>query len=111
MEGDVIIMVSFETKIAKKQQPVLQAQVNPMQKSMKLTFVILITLLFSCGSRKYTTGWDYNNPNNGGFQKAGYFEQEVPPGMTLIEGVELGPFDQGLGDDSLIVSSFLTKGC
>lgn len=39
-----------------------------------------------------TTGWDYNNPRNGGFQKVPYAEQETGPGLILIEG---GTFTMG----------------
>lgn len=39
-----------------------------------------------------TTGWDYNNPRNGGFQKVPYEEQETGPGLILIEG---GTFTMG----------------
>lgn len=38
------------------------------------------------------TGWDYNNPINGGFQKVPYEEQETGPGLILIEG---GTFTMG----------------
>lgn len=39
-----------------------------------------------------STGWDYNNPANGGFQKIPYEEQETGPGLILIEG---GTFTMG----------------
>src|SRR5437868_15254111 len=38
------------------------------------------------------TGWNYNDPNNGGFQKVAYAEQETGPGLVLIEG---GTFTMG----------------
>lgn len=38
------------------------------------------------------TGWDYNSPVNGGFQKVPYEEQETGPGLILIEG---GTFTMG----------------
>ena len=38
------------------------------------------------------TGWDYNNPKNGGFQKVPFEEQETGPGLVLIEG---GTFTMG----------------
>ncbi len=38
------------------------------------------------------TGWDYNSPINGGFQKVPYEEQETGPGLILIEG---GTFTMG----------------
>lgn len=42
--------------------------------------------------RSNTTGWEYNNPRNGGFQKVPYFDQETGPGLILIEG---GTFTMG----------------
>lgn len=40
-----------------------------------------------------TTGWEYNNPDNGGFEyMADYYEQETGPGLVLIEG---GSFTMG----------------
>jgi len=33
-----------------------------------------------------TTGWDYNNPENGGFEVKAYEEQETGPGLVFIEG-------------------------
>jgi sulfatase modifying factor 1 len=38
------------------------------------------------------TGWDYNNPKNGGYLKVDYTEQETGPGLVLIEG---GTFTMG----------------
>ncbi len=42
--------------------------------------------------RSNVTGWEYNNPRNGGFQKVPYFDQETGPGLILIEG---GTFTMG----------------
>lgn len=39
-----------------------------------------------------TTGWTYNDPRNGGFEKIPYIEQETGPGLVLIEG---GTFAMG----------------
>ncbi len=58
-------------------------------------FVVALTagLMSSC---KYetsnVTGWDYNNRDNGGFQKVPFEEQETGPGLVLIEG---GTFTMG----------------
>ena len=61
-----------------------------------LMSTLLITgLISSCGTEYETssiTGWDYNNPKNGGFQKVPYTEQETGPGLILIEG---GSFTMG----------------
>ena len=58
-------------------------------------FLFVTCLLSSCGTEYETssiTGWDYNNPKNGGFQKVPYSEQETGPGLILIEG---GTFTMG----------------
>ena len=39
-----------------------------------------------------STGWSYNDPKNGGFEKIPYTEQETGPGLVLIEG---GTFTMG----------------
>ncbi len=50
-------------------------------------------LIASCTYEKSrVTGWDYNNPMNGGFEKKPYEEQETGPGLILIEG---GTFTMG----------------
>ncbi|MBU0487413.1 MAG: SUMF1/EgtB/PvdO family nonheme iron enzyme [Bacteroidetes bacterium] len=44
-------------------------------------------LMYSCQSYvSDTTGWEYNNPRNGGFEVVPYEEQETGPGLVLIEG-------------------------
>lgn len=46
-----------------------------------------VILLASCGSeRSPVTGWAYNTPENGGFEKVPYEEQETGPGLVLVEG-------------------------
>jgi sulfatase modifying factor 1 len=62
--------------------------------------VIVICLLFfsSCifkkkgGDVSTSTGWKYNNPDNGGFEVAIGAEQKTGPGLILIEG---GRFTMG----------------
>ena len=44
------------------------------------------------------TGWNYNDPKNGGFQKVPYIEQETGPGLVLIEG---GTFTMGATEEML----------
>lgn len=49
--------------------------------------------LSSCSKENSSaTGWDYNNPNNGGFQKVPFVDQETGPGLVMIEG---GSFTMG----------------
>ena len=63
-------------------------------KGNKLLIVLLAGLGFvACQrERSNTTGWAYNEPRNGGFQKVPYFDQETGPGLILVEG---GTFTMG----------------
>ena len=57
--------------------------------------IFAIYFLSSCGSQYETssiTGWDYNDPRNGGFEKRSFTEQETGPGLIMIEG---GSFTMG----------------
>lgn len=46
-----------------------------------------IIMLASCKKdQSPTTGWEYNQPKNGGFEVVPYEEQETGPGLILIEG-------------------------
>lgn len=49
--------------------------------------------------RSSVTGWDYNNPSNGGFQKVPYEEQETGPNLVLIEG---GTFTMGRVEQDVV---------
>ncbi len=44
------------------------------------------------GTKSTTTNWDYNIPENGGFEVAANMEQKTGPGLVLIEG---GAFQMG----------------
>lgn len=56
--------------------------------------------LQSCSYQKSNaTGWNYNDPKNGGFEKVPYFEQETGPGLILIEG---GTFTMGATEQVMI---------
>lgn len=62
-----------------------------------------VFLLGSCAyERSNITGWDYNNPRNGGFQKTPYPEQETGPGLILIEG---GTFTMGRIEQDVTLES------
>ncbi|MEI6822542.1 MAG: gliding motility lipoprotein GldJ [Bacteroidota bacterium] len=55
----------------------------------KLSVMTLFILIMSSCAKKEqssTTGWDYNNPENGGFEVKAYEEQETGPGLVFIEG-------------------------
>lgn len=50
-------------------------------------FAVVVLIFFSCkGEYSSSTGWEYNNPDNGGFEVVPYSEQETGPGLVLIEG-------------------------
>ena len=64
-------------------------------KYIYLLITVIILTAYSCTTAYETssiTGWDYNNPRNGGFQKVPYAEQETGPGLILVEG---GTFTMG----------------
>ena len=71
-----------------------------MYKFRALPVVLITVLLFtSCIFKKKgkdnvstSTGWEYNNPDNGGFEVALGAEQKTGPGLVLIEG---GRFTMG----------------
>ena len=54
-------------------------------RSMLIRILLVCTVLLSC-HKKEISGWNYNDPSNGGFQKVPYYNQETPPGMVLVEG-------------------------
>ncbi len=64
--------------------------------SAVLRMLIMIVLVTACGKKgsqvSNTTGWDYNDPENGGFEVIAGSEQETGPGLVLIEG---GTFTMG----------------
>jgi gliding motility-associated lipoprotein GldJ len=67
----------------------------------KVLFVATIALLVSCKSKEpsRTTGWNYNDPKNGGFEVAEYREPITGPGLVFIEG---GTFTMGrISDDPM----------
>ena len=52
-----------------------------------------IVIAYSCSREtSNSTGWDYNNPKMGGFQKVPYIDQETGPGLVFVEG---GTFTMG----------------
>ncbi|NTW34388.1 MAG: SUMF1/EgtB/PvdO family nonheme iron enzyme, partial [Bacteroidetes bacterium] len=53
----------------------------------KLFFAAVILVFASCKrDQSATTGWEYNQPKNGGFEVSPYAEQETGPGLVFIEG-------------------------
>lgn len=52
-----------------------------------LISIAALMIVTSCGNPvSRTTGWEYNNSQNGGFQVARFIEQQTGPGLVLIEG-------------------------
>lgn len=64
------------------------------------TCVSMLLLVFSGCKREQslTTKWEYNNPQNGGFEVVPYVEQETGPGLVLIQG---GTFVMGRTQDDV----------
>ncbi len=55
--------------------------------------IVALMLLGSCkGKQSATTGWNYDDPKNGGFEYGNFVEQQTGPGLVLIEG---GTFSMG----------------
>jgi len=74
-----------------------------MRKNMSKIFVAGIAmsmLVLSCKKKEQSTatGWNYNDPQNGGFLKTNYVEQETGPGLVLIEG---GTFTMGRAEQEV----------
>jgi formylglycine-generating enzyme required for sulfatase activity len=68
-------------------------------KNQKSLAIILAIVLVSCSQeRSPVTGWAYNDPTNGGFEKPPYEEQETGPGLVLIEG---GTFSMGRSENDV----------
>ena len=67
----------------------------------KLLFAgTLAILLASCGTETSpVTGWNYNDPDNGGFELLPYSEQETGPGLVLVEG---GRFTMGRNEQDVV---------
>jgi formylglycine-generating enzyme len=63
-------------------------------------FLSLMMVTISCskkdvaqsGEASTTTGWDYNNTDNGGFEVVAQSEQQTGPGLVFVEG---GSFTMG----------------
>lgn len=68
--------------------------------SYLLGAVAAVALIASCATeRSDSTGWDYNNPRMGGFQKVPFVDQETGPGLVLVEG---GTFTMGRAIDDVM---------
>ncbi|PLX10526.1 MAG: gliding motility lipoprotein GldJ, partial [Marinilabiliales bacterium] len=73
----------------------------------QLTFLSVVMILvagnfiFSSCERhtSSSTGWDYNNQDNGGFEYVDFIEQETCPGLVLVEG---GTFSMGKVEQDVV---------
>ena len=65
---------------------------------LTFTFTVgLVLILTSCKKQNSaTTGWEYNNPKNGGFAVTDFAGQLTGPGLVLIQG---GSFTMGANYD------------
>lgn len=64
-----------------------------MKRVVYSLILLSAVIISSCSKeRSSITGWNYNDPKNGGFEKVPYEEQETGPGLVLIEG---GRFTMG----------------
>lgn len=60
---------------------------------------LLLAMMASCKKEaSRTTGWEYNNPETGGFEVAQFKEQTTGPGLVMIEG---GTFTMGANYENL----------
>lgn len=56
--------------------------------------------LVSCAKEaSNSTGWNYNDPKTGGFQKVPFIDQETGPGLILVEG---GTFTMGRSEQDVM---------
>ena len=60
--------------------------------SLLLLAAGVIIGMSSCSKKSNTTGWSYNDSDNGGFSVADFNGQPTGPGLVLIEG---GTFTMG----------------
>jgi len=65
--------------------------------------LVAMGLLASCQKETSTsTGWEYNNINNGGFEKSDFDEQRTGPGLVMVEGgtFTMGKTEEDVFDDN-----------
>ncbi len=72
-----------------------------MNRVIAIGFVILATVFLTSCNKQYskTTGWEYNQRKNGGFEVAPFTEQETGPNLVLIEG---GTFTMGRVEEDVM---------
>jgi len=86
-------------KIQKRNSSITQkVHLNIVGKILVLTLSVVV---FSACVKDSSnaTGWDYNSPQQGGFQKVPFVDQETGPGLVLIEG---GTFTMGRSEEDVM---------
>jgi formylglycine-generating enzyme len=80
-------------------------QFRAMEKMLRLSMVLMLGAAFTLSTsschkkeRSGTTGWNYNDPKYGGFEKLPYAGQPTGPNLVLIEG---GTFSMGLTEQDV----------
>ncbi len=70
-------------------------------KLLKFSFVVLSGIILASCQRESSsaTGWEYNNPKVGGFEKVPFVDQETGPGLLLVEG---GTFTMGRTENDVM---------
>jgi gliding motility-associated lipoprotein GldJ len=77
-------------------------QIKNMQLNRFFSIVALAgaLMLGSCAKEaSSSTGWNYNDPKVGGFQKVPFVDQETGPGLLLVEG---GTFTMGKSEQDVM---------
>jgi sulfatase modifying factor 1 len=71
-----------------------------MNRNVRILGIAGSIILASCSHERSTvTGWNLNDPKNGGYQVTPYEEQETGPGLVFIEG---GTFTMGRAQDDVM---------
>ena len=72
-----------------------------MKRLKRILYAVSAIVFVSSCAREVSdsTGWDYNNPGMGGFQKVPFIDQETGPGLVLVEG---GTFTMGRAEDDVM---------
>jgi gliding motility-associated lipoprotein GldJ len=78
----------------------MNKQNRTMQLSKFIALLVAGVILASCSRESSTsTGWGYNSPKTGGFQKVPFVDQETGPGLVLVEG---GTFTMGRSEQDVM---------
>jgi gliding motility-associated lipoprotein GldJ len=78
----------------------MKKQTKHMKMLRLLAIAIVGSTVVSCSHDvSSSTGWDYNNSEQGGFQKVPFVDQETGPGLIMIEG---GTFTMGMVEQDVM---------